>query len=226
MPHDPNCTYCKWARFRRGAAKKTAPDHVVGGGLWGWVLGIDYFGPFTPDNDGNVWGLIGVESSELDLGFVELTRDKSGPSSKVGVSKMLRDLEAMGPDPKPVVRLHSDQDSSFQAELEQMLIDEKIKQTNTGGHRPENNAKTEKRIGIILNAFRAMLLTATGGTRYYDLLWGAGLRHANDMVNYAPTSDGKPSPFERRTGMPYDSENSEAYKCIWPGLYLLGKEGT
>ena len=46
------------------------------------------------DNDGNVWGLIGVESSELDLGFVELTRDKSGPSSKVGVSKVLRDLDS------------------------------------------------------------------------------------------------------------------------------------
>ena len=105
-----------------------------------------------------------------------------------------------------------------------MLIDEKIKQTNTGGQKPENNAKTEKRIGIILNAFRAMLLTATGGTRYYDLLWGAGLRHSNDMINYAPTSDGKPSPFERRTGMPYDWEKSEAYVFGQGCTYWVKKE--
>ena len=69
-----------------------------------------------------------------------------------------------------------------------------------------------------------MLLTATGGTRYYDLLWGADLRHANDMVNYAPTSDGKPSPFERRTGMPYDWENSEAYVFGQGCTYWVKKE--
>ena len=36
------------------------------------------------------------------------------------------------------------------------LLDEKVEQTHTGGHRPSNNAKTERRIGEVLNYLRAM----------------------------------------------------------------------
>ena len=54
MPHDPSCSVCVHARFRRAAAKKMEANHKVGGAAWGWVLGIDYFGPFDPDCDDNV----------------------------------------------------------------------------------------------------------------------------------------------------------------------------
>ena len=36
-------------------------------------------------------------------------------------------------------------------------------QTDTGGHRPTNNSRTERRIGLVLYSFRASLMTATGG---------------------------------------------------------------
>ena len=102
-----------------------------------WVLGIDYFGPFEPDCDGNVWGLCGVETAHTDLGFLELSEstvhaNKEALDSMKGVKKMVRDLTAMGPDPLPVVRLHSDQDPSFQAELSEYLASTNVAQTDTG----------------------------------------------------------------------------------------------
>ena len=78
MPHDPFCSVCVHARFRRAAAKKMEANHKVGGAAWGWVLGIDYFGPFDPDCDDNVWGLCGVETAHTDLGFLELSANIEG----------------------------------------------------------------------------------------------------------------------------------------------------
>jgi hypothetical protein len=178
-------------------------NHKVGGAAWGWVLGIDYFGPFDPDCDGNVWGLCGVETAHTDLGFLELSANKEALDSMKGVKKMVRDLTAMGPDPLPIVRLHSDQDPSFQAELSEYLASINVAQTDTGGHRPENNSKTEKRIGIITMAFKACLLEATGGTKYYEKLWGVGLKYANYCVNRSSRADGRPSPYSMRMGVDY-----------------------
>ena len=44
------------------------------------------------------------------MGFVELSYNKAGPDSLRGVKEMIREMHVMGPDPKPVARLHSDQD--------------------------------------------------------------------------------------------------------------------
>ena len=54
-----------------------------------------------------------METAHTDLGFLELSANKEALDSMKGVKKMVRDLTAMGPDPLPVVRLHSDQDPSF-----------------------------------------------------------------------------------------------------------------
>ena len=205
MPHDPSCGSCGQARVRtcRAMARRTPDGHIVSGAEFGWVFGIDYAGPFEPDCDGNVWALFGVETGHTDMGFVELSYNKAGPYSLRGVKEMIREMHVMGPDPKPVARLHSDQDPSFNAKLEAYLLTEKIAQTDTGGHRPENNSRTEKRIGLVTMAFKACLLEATGGTKYYEKLWGVGLKFANDAVNRSPRADGRLSPFELRTGAPY-----------------------
>jgi hypothetical protein len=112
-------------------ARRTPDGHIVGGAEFGWVFGIDYAGPFEPDCDGNVWALFGVETGHTDMGFVELSYNKAGPDSLRGVKEMIREMHVMGPDPKPVARLHSDQDPSFNAELEAYLLTEKIAQTDT-----------------------------------------------------------------------------------------------
>ena len=75
----------------------------------------------------------------------------------------------------------------------------------------------------MLNSFRAMLLQATGGQRYYDQLWGNGLVHANKMVNVAPWCDGK-SPYEIRTGKKYEFNNKEDHVFGAKVVYYVPKE--
>ena len=47
--------------------------------------------------------------------------------------------------------------------------------------------------------FRCLLLVSTGGGRYYEQLWGVGLRHANWLVNRRPWPD-RESPVSTLTG--------------------------
>ena len=56
-----------------------------------------------------------------------------------------------------VVRVHTDDDKSFRGEFQNYLLGEKIKQTNTGGYTPTNNSRTERRLRMLLECFRACL---------------------------------------------------------------------
>ena len=85
----------------------------------GYVLSMDHAGPFEPDVDGNKYFLAGVEVAHTKLGFVELTRDRSAPEAVLSAKKMIRDLHLAGPDPKPLVRIHTDDDTSFKGEFKE-----------------------------------------------------------------------------------------------------------
>ena len=219
-PHDDTCEVSRMARMRAPKASRT--DGVVADADKGYVLGIDYAGPFDPDVDGNTYALVGVEVGHTNYGMVELQKDRTSAGASKGVKAMLRELHTIGPDPKEVVRLHSDNDKSFAGELEAELLDAKVRQTNTGGYRPTNNSRTEKRIGLVLYSLRAMLYTATGGGRYYDQLWGPGLKHACRMVNVSEWSDGK-SPYAARVGKPYVFDKHD-HVFGAKALYYVNKE--
>ena len=57
--------------------KHTANDdtHKVEGIDKGHVCNIDFIGPYPPDVDGNVWGMVNVECG-TNYGQVELLKDK------------------------------------------------------------------------------------------------------------------------------------------------------
>ena len=62
MPHDPDCIACKQARLTATPTTRTPLDSEIEDSDKGFVLGIDLYEPFTPDVDGNVYALIGVEN--------------------------------------------------------------------------------------------------------------------------------------------------------------------
>ena len=62
MPHDPDCIACKQARLTATPATRNQLDSEIEDSDKGFVLSIDLYGPFTPDVDGNVYALIGVEN--------------------------------------------------------------------------------------------------------------------------------------------------------------------
>ena len=54
----------------------------------GFVLGIDLYGPFTPDVDGNVYALVGVEVGHTDYGMIRLLPDKTAAQCAEAVASM------------------------------------------------------------------------------------------------------------------------------------------
>ena len=207
-PHDPHCEVCRMSRMRAKQAKARGTDATVTDSDKGYVLGVDFFGPFDPDVDGYIYGMIGVEVAHTKYGMVELARTREAKEARDGLLQMMRDIKYAGPDPKEVARVHTDDDTSFKGEFKQELLDRQIRQTNTGGYRPTNNSCTERRIGLLLSTLRAVLYTATGGSRMYDALWGPALRHANSMVNKSIWSDGT-SPHTSRVGEGYQLSDDD-----------------
>ena len=209
IPHDPDCIACKQSRLTATPATRNALDSVIEDSDKGFVLGIDLYGPFTPDVDGNVYALVGVEVGHTNYGMVRLLPDKTAAECATAVASMRTELRTMSKDPrKDLVRLHSDDDKSFKGELKAWLASEGIRQTDTGGYRPTNNSRVERRIRMINEAFRASLLVATGGLPIYESLWGPGLVQAMHSSNCNVWVDGR-CPYLAITGKEYKWEKRD-----------------
>ena len=75
--------------------------------------------------------------------------------------------------------------------------------TNTGGYNHQANSRVERRNRSIKQAFKAALFNATAGLQYYNSLWGVGLKHANEAVNYNTDTTNR-NYYELLTGKKYE----------------------
>jgi len=200
-PHNPDCDACKRARLTSKPGRRRHGEPVRGADK-GYVLGIDYLGPFEPDLDGNSYALIGVDA-RTNYGMVRLVPNKDADTTRDAVMDMRRELRSRGEAGIDLVRVHSDYDGSFQAEFREWLTEIGVEQSDTGGYRPKNNARAERRIRMVTEAFRAMLLEAAAGVGEYDAMWGMGLKRACTVINNAYLDDGT-SPEKELTGKEYE----------------------
>ena len=129
--------------------------------------------------------------AKTDYTMVRLMKNKSASEVKNAVRSMKLELKSKGANGMEVVRLHSDFDPSFQAEVRQSLLDDEVVQTDTGGYRPQNNSRTERRIRMLTEVVKANLIVATAGIQEYDSLWGPALQFAADRVNQQIFEDGR-----------------------------------
>ena len=202
LPHCNTCPSCIRARLTTKPAKSTSPKDNIKCSNKGLVLGVDYIGPYDKDIDDNLWGMVGVEVAHTYYGCVTLSNDKEAPTSTQCLKHMRLELESMSSDNLKLRRVHHDVDGSFDGEFKQYLLDNTIVDTDTGGHRPNNNAHTERRNKKLKESFKAMLYNATGGIGVYNALWGRGIKHANYCVNRVPWNDGR-VPYTLLTGEEY-----------------------
>ena len=71
------------------------------------------FGPFSPDVDSNIYGMIGVEINTR-WGHVSCVKTKSASECLAGLQKVVADMSALSKGgPKVVVRVHSDDGTEF-----------------------------------------------------------------------------------------------------------------
>ena len=172
MPHDPNCEACRRARMVAPPAHRTRDPRAVSDSDRGFVLGLDLYGPFSADVGEHVYALVGVETGRTDYGMVRLLKDRTALACREALKSMRHELRSMSSDPKvDLVRVHADDDSSFKGECGEYIAGEGLRSTDTGGYCPTKNSRTERRIRMINEAFRANLLVATGGTLWWRAPW-------------------------------------------------------
>ena len=96
---------------------------------------------------------------------------------------------AAGTAVQSVFSWHHDDDKSFRGPVEEYVQSQGWADTHTGGYRPNANSLVERRVGMLHQSFRTLLLRATGGNTYYEQLWGPGLTQANKIINSGAWSD-------------------------------------
>jgi hypothetical protein len=181
--HDPDCEVCRRARMTCKRHRRKDSEYKHDNSDKGYVLGIDYIGKYTPDVDGNMYAMTGVEVTSK-YGCVVLTKNCKAETSRDALIKMRQGLVSKGKETgRDLFAVHHDDDTSFKGEFKEYVESEKLGQTDTGGYDPKNNSLTERRHRSVKEVFKAMLLESTGGIGYYNALWGPGVVHAFDCVN-------------------------------------------
>ena len=180
------CPECQQALKREQRAERGEREaNTRGAAPTEWQVDSDLTGPHDPDVDGHTWAHVCVEHT-VGYGGVGLMDAKGAGGVLESLKEFERDIKAQSKREGRVVAHHHDDDKAFRGVVEVYAREQGWKDTHTGGHRPSSNAVCERRIGMLNQLFRVLLLTCTGGLYYYDQLWGHGLRHGNYVLNRKP----------------------------------------
>ena len=191
---DPKCKSCQEGLMTRTPAKSKEDD--VRGTEAGYVLGVDFMGPFTKSINGKQWCMVAVDAKH-GYTIVKTLQDKKAKTVKTAMQEIVCDFQvAIGKGNTFVVRVHSDNDNSLIAEVKDYLRKECIEQTFTEPYDHNANARVERKNRKLLGIFRTCLIEATQGSGKYKELWCVGLEHAAMASNQAPES-GEKSPAAR-----------------------------
>ena len=181
--HRPNrgdCPYCVQAGLRERKATRIV-DPPTRDPLKLRLAG-DFSGPHEPGVTGAKQALVLVECTH-GYGYVGLQASRSASESLESLKEFERELKSLGLEGSRVVSYHHDDDTSFKGSFYEYVRESGWVDTHTGGYRPNSNSMCERRVGLLHQTFRTILLRATGGVLYYDMLWGVGLKYSNELLN-------------------------------------------
>ena len=186
-PFKADCPWCAQAGMRHRRAVRIAHKDRLDKS--GFSISVDYTGPHEADVDGYRSALVGVEVAS-SVGYVGLQKTQTAAEGLESLKQFESQLKSKSGDPnKNITEFHHDDDQSFRGCIADYARDRGWKDTHTGGYNPNNNSVCERRIGMLNQLFRVLLLCATGGGVYYEQLWGRGLVYANMIINSMPWPD-------------------------------------
>jgi len=211
-PFDARCDHCVRGRLRDRAANRVDAAKRAAGD--GYVMSADFTGIHEPDLDGHCVALVATVHSygslniagepEAAYGFVSLLTNRKTATVAAALDGFDLELARLGRDKdRSIVRFHNDVDKSFLGKVQRLAVRKGWVQTDTGGYRSRANAIVERRIGMLKQTARTLLLSATGGASFHVELWGHAMLHSNFCCNVNNWAS-RTSPFEQLTGSAYE----------------------
>ena len=206
-PFDGRCDHCVRGRLRDRAARRVgSADRAAGEG---YVMSADFTGIHDPDLDGHRVALVASVHSygrgdcdpdavpEAAYGFVALLADRKTTAVAAALDNFDLELTRLGRDKdRSIIRFHTDVDKSFLGKVQRLAVRKGWVQTDTGGYRSRANAIVERRIGMLKQTSRTLLLSAAGDASFYVDLWGHAMLHANFCCNVNNWTS-RPSPYQQ-----------------------------
>ena len=229
-PYRPDCDHCRQGRMRRRMARRLKAK--MRSRKKGYVASADFTGQHAEDIDGNVVALVMCvysfkdpvvgdevvdEEAEAAFCFSALLPDRKAERVAEVLDRFDVELRSLGQDKdRQIIQFHTDVDKSFMGAVKKLAIRKGWFVTDTGGYRSQSNSIAERRIGMIKQSVRTVLLAATGGL-YYEQLWGPAFMFAADATNRNDWRQRK-APYTQLTGKPYEySKDDHAFGtyCTW-----------
>ena len=220
-PHNPKCPYCVQGSMRERRATRVEDHNRPPNTL---SLSGDLTGPHEPGVTGSKWAFVGVEITSK-YGCVGLQQSKSAPNTLESLKEFVREVESLAREGATIKEWHHDNGTEFEGEVYDWVRSRGYRDTNTGGYRPNSNSFSERRIGMLHQVLRTLLLRATNGTMYYEVLWDVGLQWANECINTNLWPNNDTTPIETLSGKPYtvnDNRHPFGSYC----LYKIPIEGV
>ena len=168
---------------------------------------ISYVGPLVESPDGNVYKLVGCETTS-GVGWSVGLPDRTSKAALQGIQVILARIRSLHKVNDTVsVRFHSDVEKSFEGAVLNYIQERAWLKTTTEGYDSDANSVVKRRNGKLDQCLRALLLDATGGRLYYEELWDVAMDHAHDMINSSQEA-GKQTPVEKAGGDKLDIDNA------------------
>ena len=226
-PYRSDCEHCVRGVLRERRSEKIG-KRVADPTNPGYTMSADFTGKGDPDVDGHPIALVACvhgytdepTTAEAAFGFVALLRHRTSKEVAAALDDFDAELQRLGKDKnRAIVRFHTDVDKSFLSEVQKLAVRKGWRQTDTGGYKSAANGIVERRIGMLRQKLRTMLVATTGGVNatYIQALWGHAMVRANFYINVNDWSD-RPSPWEQLTGAPYvwtKEDHAFGEYCTW-----------
>ena len=203
-PFDSRCDFCVQSRLRtKKAVRKLRESYLSAAGV---SVVSDLTGPHELGVAGGKFAQVVVDL-DSSWGYVGLQESRNDGDTLKSVQDMLVQLRAdSGGRVESLAQFHHDDDKSYRGKVEVFLRENSVLDTHTGGYNPNANAVAERRIGMLVEKFRTLLLYCTGGLLYYEQLWDVGLVYACYILNTTEWVGGE-SPIHKLSGFRHVRES-------------------
>ena len=200
LPADPNCPICVQAKITKKPAARKHEDAKEFAVKFGERIHCDLVGPTKASLNGETYAIV-TRDEATGYPSVRPLRSKTAVETAAAWNDMYGGVSP------PVLCCRTDNGGEFDAEFDTQLKQQRIRHERSLPYRPQTNARAERFHRTLAEGMRSLMLMS----RLPYVFWAFCLAAFVYLYARSPTTDGGPSPFERRFDRVYDVSRRQPF---------------